>query len=469
MKNFKNDFTKGDIKKHLIKFAMPLLASSFLQTLYNLVDAICVGQMVGTSGLASVMNSIPLIMFIVSLFIGLSIGLVILIAQFAGANDTQNLKRCFETGNAFFLSSAVIMTAAGLLLTQPLLKLINIPAESFNDARAYLTVIFGGLVFIAIYNMASAYLRGLGDSKTPMFFVLITTLLNIPLDIAFIGGFWFIPKMGVEGAAWATIISQAISCVLCLIYLYKKKHIIEFKASSLRFHPDILRKIIKLGLFSAIQMALLSASFMVMNGFINQYGSILIAGSGAGMRLDTVVIIPAQAIGQSVSAVAAQNIGVKQYGRARNTLKWGILFSFVFNVVISVLLFIFGKEIMSMFTSVSDVMLSGAVYLKYMAFFYVPFGIQICINGLLQGAGDTKAPMFFTLFSAYAIRIPAALLFSQTFKMGIQGIYLGMVLGPVSVAILSVIYYLTGRWTKMRVAGKIYDEDGNELNDANAY
>lgn len=469
MKKFKNDFTKGDIKKHLIKFAAPLLASSFLQTLYNLVDAICVGQMVGTSGLASIMNSIPLIMFIVSFFIGLSIGLVIVIAQFAGANDTRNLKRCFETGNVFFLSAAVIMTIAGLFLAEPLLRLINIPAESFNDAHAYLTVIFGGLIFTAIYNMTSAYLRGLGDSKTPMFFVLITTLLNIPLDIAFIGGFWFIPKMGVEGAAWATIISQAISCLLCLTYLYKKKHIIEFKVSSLRFHTDIFRKIIKLGLYSAIQMALLSVSFIVMTGFINQYGGVIIAAAGAGARLDTVVIIPAQAIGQSVSAVAAQNIGIKKYGRARSSLKWGILFSLTFNIIISVILFLFGKEIMSMFTSEANVMSAGAAYLKYMAFLYVPFGIMICINGLLQGAGDTKAPMFFTLFSAYAIRIPAALLFSQTFKMGIQGIYLGMVLGPVTVTILAFIYYIAGRWTKMRVAEKIYDEDGHELNDANAY
>jgi putative MATE family efflux protein len=465
MKKYKNDFTKGNIRKHLITFAAPFLISSLLQNCYNIVDTICVGQMVGEKGLAAVGNSFPVMMLIISLFIGFSIGLIILIGQFAGANDTENLKRCFQTGNAFFLVGTVVMTVVGLLLCAPLLRLMNTPAEAFADAQGYLTIIFGGMVFSALYNLASSYLRGLGDSKTPMYFVLIATLLNIPLDIALIGGFWFIPKLGVPGAAWATIISQAVSAILCIAYLSKKNHIIEFKLSGLRFHRDIFKKIVKLGLFTAIQQSLLSVSFTVMTGFVNSFGTLYAAAFAAGAKLDAMVIIPGQAIGQSVSAVAAQNIGVKQYGRAKSALRWSVLFAAAFNLVIAAALYIFGRDIMVLFTPEPDVMDAGAMYLRYAAFFYVPFGIMACFNGLLQGAGDTRSPMLFTLFSAYFIRIPAALLLAYVFKMGINGIFLGMILGPIATMVISIIYYTTGRWTKKRVAEKIYDEEGNEITD----
>ncbi len=467
MKKYKNDFTKGDVKAHLIKFAAPFLISSLLQNLYSIVDTICVGQIVGKAGLAAVANSFPVMMLIISLFLGFSIGLVILIGQFAGANDTANIKRCFETGNAFFLSAAFIMTVTGILLCGPLLNLMNTPADAFENARGYLTIIFGGMIFTAIYNLASAYLRGLGDSKTPMYFVLIATLLNIPLDIAFIGGFWIIPKMGVPGAAWATIISQAVSSVLCITYLTKKNHIIEFKLSAMRFYRDIFKKMVRLGVYSAIQQSLLAISFTVMTSFVNGFGTLYVASFGAGARIDAMVIIPAQAIGQSVGAVAAQNIGAKQYGRAKKTLRWGALFAASFNLLIAAGVFIFGKEIISLFTSEPDVILAGAEYLSYAAVFYVPFGIMMCINGLLQGAGDTMAPMIFSIVSAYAIRIPAALLLAHVFHMGITGIYTGMISGPIMTTIIATIYYFAGRWTKKRVAEKIYDESGNELRDIN--
>lgn len=454
------------MRSHPIKFAAPFLISSLLQNLYSIVDTICVGQMVGKNGLAAVANSFPVMMFLISLFIGFSVGLIILIGQFAGANDIQNLKRCFATGNAFFLAGTVVMTAVGVIVCGPLLRLMNTPAESFADARAYLTIIFGGLVFTALYNLASGYLRGLGDSRTPMYFVLIATLLNIPLDIAFIGGFWFIPKMGVAGAAWATILSQAVSAVLCLVYLNRKNHIIEFKLSAIRFYRDILGKMVKLGFYTAIQQSLISISFLFMTSFVNAFGTVYVSAFGAGARLDAMVIIPAMAIGQLVSAVAAQNIGVKQYDRAKKALRWGILFAASFNLIIAAVLFIFGRYIMVLFTTEPDVMAAGAQYLKYAAIFYVPFGAMMCINGLLQGAGDTRAPMIFSLFSAYVIRIPTALLLAYAFGMGVYGIFIGMILGPIMSSILAAVYYSTGRWTKKRVAERIYDEEGNELSGA---
>lgn len=454
-KKYKIDQTKGSIAKHLFKYSLPLIASSLLQNLYNIADTICVGQMIGDVGLASVGNCFSIVMLVISIFLGLSMGIVVLIGQYAGANDKENLAKVFSTGNALFLIIGIIMTVLSTLLASPILTLINTDAEVFPHALPYLQIMFSGTIFTALYNLGSAYMRGLGDSKTPLIFVLITTALNIPLDILFIGGgFGFIPAMGTAGAALATVVSQAVSVSLCIVYLSKRQKKMGIKMLSIKIDVPIMKRMFKLGLFMAIQQALVSLSFTVMVGMINLFDPLYASAYGAGSRVDALIILPAQAIQQGVAAVAAQNIGANLYDRARETLKWGIIYVVIINAVLSVLILAFGEYAIMLFIDDPAIIAEGYRYLRYMSIYFVPIGVMFVTNGLLQGAGDSKAPMLFTLISAYAVRLPLAYILMGSLQ--VTGVYIAMVVGPIFTAIVALIYYKIGRWTKMRVADKVY-------------
>ena len=440
----KTDLTRGSVHKHVLSFAMPLLFSNLFQLLYNVVDIYFVGKFSGTgsNGITAVTNCGIIIMVLVSAVMGMVNAATILIGQYWGARDVEGVKRVTNTANCFFFIVGIVITILGLLLSKPLLHLINIPQESMQDAMSYLSIIFCGVIFTIGYNLISAYQRGLGDSKTSMYFIIIATVVNIVLDYIFIKYF----KMGVSGAALATIIAQGISFGLGVYYLKKQNHIIEFSFKKPKIDKKTLGQIVKLGLPSSIQQTLLSISFSVFMGLINGYGLSAAAAYGIGGKVDSFVVLPAQALGLSVSSVVSQNLGVKKYDRALKASKIGMIYSAIIGLFFTVIIYTYAPGIIGFFTNDAEVIEYGTKYLHILPIMYIPFGVMWTAGGLVQGSGNTMYAMLTSLFSQYIIRIPVAFILSNL--MGIEGIYWAMILGPFIGLFANVGFIISKKWKK---------------------
>ncbi len=267
------DMTSGSETKHIITFAIPMFIGNIFQQMYNMADAIVVGNFVGKDALAAVGTSFPITFFLIAMVMGLTMGSSIVISQYYGAKDMVKVKRAVSTTYISLLAAALIMSLIGVLISRPLLTLLRTPAEIINDSAAYLKIVFGGLTFMFLYNTLSAILRGLGDSKTPLYFLIISSLINIGLDVLFVAVY----KMGVAGVAWATVISQGIASFLCLIYVYKKVEILRIHPKEMIFDKDIFAKSVKLGIPASIQQTVVSMGMMGIQGLVNSYGSITMA------------------------------------------------------------------------------------------------------------------------------------------------------------------------------------------------
>lgn len=445
--SLQKDLTVGSIRKHVIMFSLPVLISNFLQALYNVVDSWYVGRYVGAAGLSAVTVSFPIMMIMISLVMGLGMGSTILIGQFSGRGDTQNVRETADTSIYIFAVMAVVVTISGLLLTRPLLLLLNTPADALEYAVQYLQIIFIGIPFVFGYNMLGGFQRGLGDSMTPLYFVAIATVINIVLDYVFIAKF----NMAVAGAAWATIIAQGVSFALGVLYFRRRKHIIDFDFRRMRFHLDKLKKILKIGLPTSIQQALLSMSFAVFSSFVNVYGVAASAAVGIGSRMDNFAFLPAMSIGISVSSISAQNIGAGKPKRALSSAINGAVMASGICILMTALAMIFAPNIVSFFNTEPEVVRIGTMYIRTVSICYTFFAVMFSFNGLIQGSGNTMFAMGTSLITQYVVRIPLALLLSRTFGMGLHGLYIAIVFGPFVGMLANVGYTLTGRWKKKRV------------------
>lgn len=445
--SLQKDLTVGSIRKHVIAFSMPVLISNFLQALYNVVDSWYVGRYVGAAGLSAVTVSFPIMMIMISLVMGLGMGSTILIGQFSGRGDSDNVRQTADTSILIFAVMAVVVTVSGLLLSRPLLLLLNTPAESLEYAVQYLRIIFIGMPFVFGYNMLGGFQRGLGDSMTPLYFVAIATFINVLLDYVFIAIF----KMEVAGAAWATIIAQGISFALGVLYFRRLKHIIDFNFKRMRFHLDKLKLILKIGLPTSIQQALLSMSFAVFSSFVNAYGVAASAAVGIGSRMDNFAFLPAMSIGISVSSISAQNIGAGKPKRALSSAINGAVMAAGICLLMTAFAMIFAPSIVSFFNTEPEVVRIGTMYLRTVSICYAFFAVMFSFNGLIQGSGNTMYAMGTSLITQYVVRIPLALLLSRTFNMGLQGLYIAIIFGPFVGMLANVGYTLTGRWKKKRI------------------
>ncbi|MEW5817281.1 MAG: MATE family efflux transporter [Spirochaetota bacterium] len=446
------DLTEGNEARLIINFAVPMLIGNIFQQTYTLVDSIIVGQGVGKEALAAVGASFPILFLLVSLVMGLTMGASIILSQFFGAKDFVSLKKALNTTYIFLIVTSIAATIVGLLLSGPILKAVKTPADVFPLAKEYLNIMFAGMVFLFAYNGISAILRSLGDSKTPLYFLMIATVINIILDLIFVLTF----KWGVAGAAWATVIAQGFSAVIGLIYFQRSRHaVLHIKLKDMRFDQRIFAQILRIGLPSAAQQSLVSLGFIALTRIVNPFGTNVIAGYTAASRLDSFAAMPAMNLSMALSTFVGQNLGAGKPERVKKGYISALVMASAISIAMTLIMVIFPRPLISIFNSEEAVIKIGSEYLIIVSSFYILFTSMFITGGVLRGAGDTMVQMIITLFALWIIRIPVSALLSA--KIGTSGIWWGIPIAWFFGFASSFGYYLTGRWkTKAVVRGPLH-------------
>jgi putative MATE family efflux protein len=437
------DLTQGNEVKTVLVFAAPMLIGNVFQQLYNVVDSIVVGQFVGKAALAAVGASFPIIFLLIAMLMGVTMGSGIMIAQFVGAKDMEKVRRVISTTYIYLLAASLVITVVGLIAARPILILLATPADVLDQATVYLHIIFTGMLFQFGYNAVSGVLRGLGDSKTPLWFLIIATLTNVFLDLLFVAVF----RLGVAGAAWATIISQAIAFVPCLLYLQRsKQEVLRLEWKRLVFDKEIFRQSLRIGLPSGAQQTLVALGFMALNRIVNGFGTDVAAGFTAAGRLDSFAGMPAMNFSMALTTFVGQNIGAGKYDRVRRGYLSTLAMSGGFAVLVSLAMVFLKVPLMHIFTTDARVIEVGSEYLVIVGSFYILFSSMFITGAVPRGAGDTVIPMFITIFSLWLIRIPLAAYLSSF--MGTKGIWWAIPIAWGGGFAASLAYFLSGRWKR---------------------
>ncbi len=445
------DMTTGRPIKGLIKFSIPLLIGNFAQQLYNTVDAIVVGQHIGDSALAAVGTSGPIINLLLVLFMGISTGASILAAQFFGAKDRQSLNKVIGGSLLLVVTTGLFMTVAGYFLAPALVQMVDPPDTVAANAQSYLQIIFLGIVGCSMYNILSGILRGIGDSVFPLIALIVASLLNIGLDLLFVANF----QMGVAGVAWATIIAQGVSAILCLIRLCTIRQVCDVQVKNI-LHPDgsLVMRLCRLGLPAGITQAIFSMSALVVQGLTNSMGEMVMAASTAVMRVDGFAMMPNFTFGIAATTFVGQNIGARKADRIRQGNKDLLKLALGSSITLVVCLLLFGYNLLYLFTDTASTLEIGNRGLRILAFGYICFSVTQVLQGNMRGAGETMLPMWISIITTVIIRMPLAYLFayltrSPEFPNGhSDALYFSLLLSWVMGMVLSVIVYRLGWWRK---------------------
>lgn len=436
------DMTEGKEGRLILQFALPMLAGSLFQQFYNIVDSIIVGNFIGKEALAAVGASFPVIFVLISMIIGLASGVTIVISQYFGAKDYKNVKRAIDTLYIGLFFASIISSIVGLIFSEEIFKLLNLPEEVMPMALEYLNIFLMGLIVFFGFNGTSAILRGMGDSKTPLYFLMISTLTNVGLDLLFVIVF----EMGIKGVALATVISQAGALITAIIYLNRYHSIINFDLRKLVFDRKIFRHSIRIGIPTGLQHTFVALGIMAIMGVVNTFGTDVIAAFSVGARLDAIATIPAMIMAQALATFVGQNLGANKTSRVRTGLLSTILLTTIVTIATTALIVSFGDVFMRAFTDDPAVIDIGSEYLTIVSLFYIVFAFMFTFNGVMRGAGDTFVPMIISLISLWLVRIPFAVFLSDRF--GETGIWWSFPMSWATGLIMSWIYYMTGRWKK---------------------
>lgn len=442
------DFTSGRIGLSIFRFALPMLIGQVFQQLYTMVDQIIVGNFLGKEALAAVGASFPIIFTLISLVIGIASGGTIVISQYFGAKDFRMVKRAIDTVFIMLFAAAIILTAIGLPSIEMVFRLMQLPEELMDLGVSYLSVYLAGLILFFGYNGIASILRGLGDSITPLYFLILATVLNIGLDLLFI----VVLEWGIAGAAWATLIAQGVAFLVATIYLNRTHPLIKFNLKDFAFDRKVFRDSMRIGLPTGLQHTFVSLGMMALMGIVNTFGTNVTAAYTAAGRLDMMAVIPAMVFAQALSTYVGQNMGAGKIERVRRGLITTLLMSSAISVVMTVIVIIFKQGLMGLFTDDTEVIRIGGEYLTIVTSFYLIFSSMFIFGSVMRGAGDTLIPMFITLLSLWVVRIPAAFLLSQ--QLGETGIWWSIPTGWTMGMTLTLIYYSTGRWKSKVVVKK---------------
>jgi len=443
------DLTTGKESSLILQFALPMLLGNVFQQLYNVVDSIIVGNYLGKEALAAVGASNPIIFALVALVIGFSIGFTVIVSQYFGAGEIEKVRRTIDTMNIFLFFSSVLLTIIGIFFSEEILRLINIPENILPQAKTYLNVYLTGLIFFFGYNGVAAVLRGMGDSKTPLYFLILSSVINIFLVLLFVLVF----KWGVGGAAFATVIAQGVAFFSSVIYLNKTHKIIRISFLKLNFDKFIFRKAITIGLPSGLQITFVSLGMIALMSIVSTYGTDVIAAYSVAIKIDSFASLPAMNFAAALSTFVGQNIGAGKSDRVKNGYVATLKMNAVFTIVITAIILVFPGWLMKAFTPDIDVINIGKEYLYIVGAFYIVYTSMFVNNGVMRGAGDTIIPMFITLISLWIIRIPLAWFLSSHYSY--QGIWWSVPIAWVFSMILSYTYYKTGRWKKKSIIKKL--------------
>lgn len=403
--NMTNDMTKGNPVKLILLFSIPLLIGNVFQQFYSMVDTIIVGRFVGVDALAAVGATGSMVFLVNGFATGLTSGFAVLVSQKFGAKDENGLRKSVASAVTLTVISVIVVTLVSLIGAKPLLKLMNTPENIMGDAHTYIKIIYGGVVATVAYNLIASILRALGDSKTPLYFLIVSSVLNVILDLVFIINF----KMGVAGAAYATIISQGVSAILCLIYTYKKFVILRLKKEDFNVKRKYYHKHLKIGIPMALQFSITSIGIMTVQAALNVFGSIVIASYTAASKALQLVMQPAITFGVTMATYCGQNLGAKEYGRIKEGVKECTKISIITSIIAGAVLIFLGKYFVMMFISNpdSEILKYAQQVLDISAIFFIPLGLIFIYRNALQGIGDSFVPMMAGVYELVARAIVA--------------------------------------------------------------
>ena len=442
-----HDLTQGGVAGNLIRFAMPFLLTMLIQQSYGLADLIIVSHFAGEASVAGVNNGGQLTFFPTVIAIGFSIGGTILLGQYFGAKRMEDVRKAASTMLSAMLLASVVMAVIFIVFGGAMLRLLGIPEESYSEAWIYLVICMVGLPFIFMYNAISGILRGMGDSKRPLIIVAAASAVSAALNFLLVGAF----SMGATGAALSTVVAQAGSVVVSAIYLSRSGFIFDFKPKSFVIYKDKLRVILRLGIPSSVAQVAVNLSFLLMTMLVNGYGVSVSAAAGLAGRFNGFAIMPIFAISNSVSMMVAQNLGAGRQDRALRTMYTGIVISLIIGISFFAVVFSFPGQIMAAMTRVPAVIDSGVIYLRALSWDYLIVPISFSFFGLATGAGHTHITMINSIITSVALRIPAALIFSNVLGWGLWGVGFASPVASFGALIFLTFYVLSGYWRKSKL------------------
>ncbi|MBQ2271368.1 MAG: MATE family efflux transporter [Firmicutes bacterium] len=393
--------TEGSIEKRVIQFAIPILLSNLLQQMYNTLDTIVVGRFVGSTALAAVGSTTALINLIIGFYMGLSTGAGVVVAQYYGAKNDEQLHKTVHTGMAISLASAVIIAVVGVVGAPFFLRWMGTPDDVMALAVSYLRIMFGGVIFMTLYNMGSGILRAIGDSTRPLIYLAVCAVLNVGLNLIFVIVF----EMGVNGVAWATIIAQSISAALVLYNLIHTKEAYQLHPTKIRFHRDVFGRIVSIGIPAGVQSMVISFSNVVVQSNVNSFGSVTMAAFAASGKIDAFIYMVANALGLTATTFVGQNIGAKQYERVRTGVKHIIVLAMGSVAAFGGLVALLAPMLVGLVNSEPDVVAIGAVQLRYLALTYWILAVPEVLSGSIRGSGISLVPMLISMIGMCGFRL----------------------------------------------------------------
>ncbi len=443
------DFTKGNIVWQLLMFTLPFMASNALQVLYSTIDMVIVGKYVGTPGLSAVSQSSQILSFATMVCLGFSNAGQVLISQALGAGKRKEINEIIGTLFGLILGMGLFLSCVILLARQWIMSVMNIPAESWEMAADYMIICGGGLVFTAGYNMVSAALRGMGDSRRPFLFIGIASFVNLILDILFTGMLGF----GVAGAAWATIIGQAVSFLFSIYYLYRSREAFGFDFRRKSFIPrkKYVKMIAELGTPMAIQSGCINLSMLFVNAMVNNVGVVASATFGVGVRIDDIINKISQGLQFAAMPMISQNIAAGERKRSRQVVWFVWLFAFVLMAFFITVYYVFGRQLFMLFSDDTKVHDMSATFIRAILWMFPAMSIMRGSNAFIQGIGNAKLSMVLALLDGVVLRIGLSWLFGIVLDWGFFGFVLGYGLAPYGCAVPGMIYFLSGVWQRRKV------------------
>ena len=442
------DLTKGKIALVLLKLAYPVMLSNLLQTVYSMADMVIIGRFEGSAGLSAVSIGGDLIHLFTFIGMGFATAGQIMVSQYIGAGKRHELNEVIGTLFTFTFAAAAVLSVLCLLHLDTLLSLLHAPEASFAGARSYTACCAWGLLFTFGYSMVSAILRGMGDSKHPMYFIILASVLNIILDLLFVGKF----SMGAFGAAFATIISQAVSVTLCLYYLYRHKDAFafDFRPASFRISPKPMKTMLKLGIPIAIQTSAGSISGLFVSSFINQYGVIASAVTGVGNKMNSIALIVANALNTSGSSMIGQNFGAGNIDRVRSVVYHVFCFDLIFVSMISLVILNFPEQVFSLFNKDPGVLELSHVYAPVAAISFMGFAVRSPSLAFINGLGNAKMNFLMGMAEGFIMRIGLTYLLGVLLGFGLPGFWYGSVIASYGYGVVIIPYFFSNVWLKRK-------------------
>lgn len=443
------DLTIGNEYKVIFKFSIPILIGNLFQQLYNIIGSIIVGHFLGKNELAAVGFSFNITLLLLAISMGITMGTSIIISQYYGAKDMHNIKKAIDTCYVFSFILSIIVTVLGICFSESILIFLKVPSEVLPLTKIFLNIILLGTVCSFGYNTITNVLRGLGDSKTAVYFIIASAILNIILDIMFI----IVLKMGLQGAALGTVISQTFAFLGTYIYMNRIYPQFRFNIKHIEFDNKILKLSLKLGIPSVLQQLFISIGFLTVQVLINGFGAASMAAYTVASKIDAFAGIPTLNLGKALSNFVAQNIGANLHNRVKKGYSASLIMGTVISIIITIIIIAFPRYLICLFTNDEAVINIGIDYLRIIGLFYVVYSAMQITNGVLIGAGCSFVPMLSTIGSLCLIQVPVAIFLSQ--RMGINGIWMATPIGWAGGLAIRLAYYYFGNWRNKSIIDNV--------------